>query len=384
DTMTKLATSINRLAFDLFPKLSRAQPGNLVFSPASISFALSMTWGGADGQTAKEMQQVLHFESSSSEVMEASGKLIAALTDRSRPITFRVANQLFGEKTYPFEPSFLSQTARAFGAPMQQVNFKTAHEPTRRLINEWVEQQTENRIQNLIPNRGVDSETRLVLVNAVYFLGDWAAPFDKQRTQPNPFHLSPSNTISVPTMSRTGSYRIASKDGVTALELPYEGNDLSMIIVLPDAVDGLDAALSSMDETRWRELTNGLSHESVWVSIPSFKLEPSAPMRLSTPLRELGMRTAFDRRNANFSKIANPPNPQDRLYISEVFHKGFIRTDEKGTEAAAATAVTMARTASAILRPRAFKADHPFVFVVRDNETNLILFLGIVADPSKT
>ena len=140
DTMTKLATSINRLAFDLFPKLSRAQPGNLVFSPASISFALSMTWGGADGQTAKEMQQVLHFESSSSEVMEASGKLIAALTDRSRPITFRVANQLFGEKTYPFEPSFLSQTARAFGAPMQQVNFKTAHEPTRRLINELVEQ----------------------------------------------------------------------------------------------------------------------------------------------------------------------------------------------------------------------------------------------------
>jgi serpin B len=380
--MTKLATSSNKFGFDLYKKIIAKQQGNLVISPASITTALAMTWGGARAATADEMRQAMHLSQSPAEVMETSGKLTTVLTDPSRPVTFRIANRLFGEKTYDFDAGYMSLTERAYGAPLERVDFKSAPGPARVLINGWVEKQTESRIKDLIPATGVDKETRLVLVNAIYFLGDWAEPFEKGATRPSAFRLSAKDTKDVPTMNRTDSYRIAARDGVTALELPYAGGQMSMIVLLPDAVDGLAAMESAMTDTKLDAIVRDLKQERVWVSLPKFTIAPALSLSLRDDLMGLGMRSAFDRDRADFTGIANPPNKADRLFISQVFHKGFVRVDEKGTEAAAATAVSMARAGGMPAEPRPFKADHPFSFVIRDNASGLILFLGRVLDPT--
>ncbi len=380
--MTKFAASSNEFGFDLYKKILAKQQGNLVISPASITTALSMTWGGAKTSTASEMKQVMHLSQSAEEVMETSGKLTTLLTDPSRPVKFRIANRLFGEKTYDFDAGYMSLTERAYGAPLERVDFKSASEPARKLINGWVEKQTESRIKDLIPPTGVDTETRLVLVNAIYFLGDWAEPFDKGATRPSAFRLSATDTKDVPTMNRTDSYRIAARDGVTALELPYAGGSMSMIVLLPDAVDGLAAMESAMTEAKLNTLIGELRQERVWVSLPKFTISPALSLSLREDLMGLGMRSAFNRDRADFTGIANPPNKADRLYISQVFHKGFVRVDEKGTEAAAATAVSMARAGGKPAEPRSFKADHPFCFVIRDTASGLVLFLGRVLDPT--
>ncbi len=382
EAMTQLASSSNAFGFDLYKRVAAKQEGNVVISPASITTALAMTWGGAKAATATEMKQTMHLRQSPEVVMDTSGKLTAVLTDPSRPVTFRIANRLFGEKTYEFDAGYMSLTERAYGAPLERVDFKSAPDPARLLINGWVEKQTESRIKDLIPATGVDRETRLVLVNAIYFLGDWAEPFEKGATRPAPFSLSVKETKDVPTMGRTGSYRIVSSDGLSALELPYAGGDLSMLVLLPDAVDGLAAMEASMTETKLAAIVGGLQPERVRVSLPKFTIDPAASLRLRDDLVGLGMRSAFDRDSADFTGIANPPNKADRLFISQVFHKGFIRVDEKGTEAAAATAVSMARAGGKPAEPRHFKADHPFAFVIRDNASGLVLFMGRVVNPA--
>ena len=382
DSMKKLATSSNAFGFELYAKVRSDQKSNLVISPASISTALAMTWGGAKNKTAEQMKQVMHLDGTPAEVMDASGKLTASLTDKSRPVVFRIANRLFGEKTYQFDASYLSATEKAYGAPLQSVGFKTDADKSRTLINGWVEKQTENRIKDLIPSRALTSDTRLVLVNAIYFLGDWNNPFEKKGTQPRPFQFSPTETSDVATMNQTGAYKIASQDGLTALELPYKGGALSMLVLLPDAVDGLDAMEAAMTDTKLAAITAALKSERVSVLLPKFTIDPPSSLRLKQHLTGLGMKAAFNRAAADFTGIANPPNPEDRLFISEVFHKGFIRVDEKGTEAAAATAVPMARVGGMPAKPRVFKADHPFGFVIRDNASGLILFMGRVVRPS--
>jgi len=382
DSVQKLAASSNAFGFDLYAKIRAEQHDNIVISPASISMGLAMTWGGARNQTAAEMKQVMHLHGTPAEVMQTNGKLSATLTDESRPVVFHIANRLFGEKTFRFDASYLSATERAYGAPLQRMDFKTSAEPSRGLINAWVEKQTETRIKDLIPAGALDDQTRLVLVNAIYFLGDWISPFEKRATRPAPFHLSPTKSSDVDTMNRTGMYKIVSRDGLTALELPYEGGDLSMLVLLPDALDGLDAMEKGMTHEKLTAITGELKPERVWVSMPKFTIDPASSLALKDHLVELGMKQAFDRYRADFTGIADPPNPEDRLHISKVFHKGFVRVDEKGTEAAAATAVTMAKAGAAPMQPRRFKADHPFSFVIRDNKTGLILFMGRVVRPS--
>jgi serpin B len=383
DAVKKLAKSSNQFGFELYEKLRTKEKGNLVVAPASITTALAMTWGGAKGETAAEMKRVMHFDGTPTDVMDTSGKLAASLTDPSRPVVFKIANRLFGEKTYEFDSAFMSATERAYGAPMDRLDFKKSAEASRANINAWVEKQTESRIKNLIPERALDDQTRLVLVNAIYFLGDWAKPFEKESTVPMPFKLSAKETKDVPTMNRTESFKIAQKDGVTALELPYKGGGMSMLILLPDASDGLDAMEKGMSNAKLEAIVGTLKSERVFVSLPKFKIEPPKSLALKDPLIQLGMKSAFERQKADFTGIANPPSPDDRLFVSQVFHKGFIRVDEKGTEAAAATAVSMARAGSAApAKPREFKVDHPFGFVIRDEASGLVLFMGRVTDPS--
>jgi serpin B len=381
EAVKRFARSSNGFGFDLYGKL-RAAPGNLVVSPASVTTALAMAWGGARGQTAEEMQAALRFDRPAAETMQVSGRLAAALTDPKRPVVFRIANRLFGEQTYRFEPAYLESTKAAYGAPLEPLDFRRAPDQARERINGWVEQQTEQRIRDLVPPGGLDRDTRLVLVNAIYFLGDWAEPFAKEATRPAPFHTNRAERKDVPTMHRSGVLPFAAKGGVKVVELPYRGGAMSMLLVLPDALDGLDAVERALTAQKLDDLVAALAPERVAVALPKFEVNPAQSLALADTLRALGMARAFDPRQADFTGMAKPGDPADRLFLARVFHKAFVRVDEKGTEAAAATAASMARTSAPASPPREFRADHPFLFAIRDTASGLVLFLGRVADPS--
>jgi serpin B len=383
DTVETLAQSSTAFGFDLYRRQCQ-KPGNLVMSPASLTTALTMTWAGAQGETAAQMRKVLHLEGTADDVIATSGRLTRSLQDPSRPVVLRIANQLFSEKTYELAPAYMEMTREAFEAPVELLDFQEAPEPSRAHINRWVESKTERRIQNLIPSGGIESDTRLVLVNAIYFLGDWGRPFEREATHPALFHLSASESKRVPTMHQTGRFLIAEKDGVTVLDLPYQGGELSMILLVPDEVDGLAALESTLDSQRLDTLTSEMENDRIYLALPKFDVNPAESLSLGEDLVELGMPLAFDPERADFSGIANPSSFSEGLVISNVFHKGFVRVDEKGTEAAAATAVGMkARGLSMEEPPRELKVDRPFLFLILDNASGLVLFLGRVTDPSR-
>jgi len=387
--LVRLARGSNAFGFDLYRRL-RGTPGNLVISPASLSTALTMAWGGAAGETAAQIGKVLHQEGTADEAMATSGQLARSLQDPARPVVFHIANQLFVEKSYPLVPAYLGRMRTDFGAAAEPVDFKGAPERSRARINHWVEEQTAKRIQDLVPPGGVTAETRLALVNAIYFLGDWAVPFERAATQPAPFHVTPAETRDVPTMNRLGGFRVARKDGVTAVELPYKGRGMSMLLIVPteigpDEVAGLASLESTLDAGRLEGLVAGLNGEKVWLSLPSFEVRPPRSLSLAKDLIALGMPLAFDRETADFTGIANPRNPAQRPVITAVYHKGFVKVDEKGTEAAAASAILMAETGAAPDEkpPARLQVDHPFLFLIRDEASGLVLFLGRVTDPSR-
>jgi serpin B len=378
--MTSLAVSSNAFGLDLYRRI-RAKPGNLAVSPASITGALTMTWGGAKGKTAEQMKRALGLEGSQAEVLSASGKLAAALQDPTRPVTLHIANRLFGEKTYRFETAYLDATRAAYGAPLEPVDFRAESEKARVRINGWVEEKTEKRIANLIPPHGVDDQTRLVLVNAIYFLGDWTTPFDREGTRDAAFFVEKGRSKNVPTMNKAASFRFSDAKGVKAVELPYRGHQTSMLVLLPADVDGLEALEKSLEGKQIDAIVASLKEGYVRVSLPKFEVSAPEPLFLGTELADLGMKDAFDRDSADFTGIANPQSPADWLFIAEVFHKAFVGVDEKGTEAAAATAMTV-EVGSAPDKLVELKADHPFLFLIRDNASGLVLFIGRVADPS--
>ena len=223
---------------------------------------------------------------------------------------------------------------------------------------------------------------RLVLVNAIYFLGDWMEPFSKDQTRPAPFSISETEKRDVPTMVQAEGFPHYDATDLSALELPYKGGELSMVIVLPKAVFGLLALEDTFDHAALQRVTAGLKAARVLVTLPKFEIAPAQSLALADTLKEMGMSIAFDAAKADFTGIANPKDPADRLYIGKVFHKAFIKVDEKGTEAAAATAVLMPRAGSAPQKPVEFKADHPFLFFIVDRKSGLVIFMGRVADPS--
>jgi serpin B len=377
----QLVASGNAFGFDVYARL-RKTPGNLAFSPASLGMGLLLPWGGARGETEAAFRKVLHLSGSPAELLPAWGQLVATVQDPSRRATLHVANRLFGEKSYTFQTAYLEATKAAFGTGLEPVDFRGAPQEARSSINAWVEEQTEDRIRDLVPASGVSKDTRLVLVNALYFLGRWKKAFEAEATRPAPFHAAAGASRDVPTMHRTGAFPFAARDGLKALEMPYEGEGLSMLILLPNAVDGLGAIEDSLDAATLDRITGTLAPTRVAVALPKFEVNPSESLALADTLKSLGLAVAFDRDRADFTGIANPPDPDDRLVLDDVFHKAFVRVDEAGTEAAAATATSMVRAASAPAPPEAeFQADHPFLFVLRDTATGLVLFMGRVADP---
>jgi len=366
---------------DLWGKL-RAQTGNLTISPASIWVALAMTHEGARGDTATEMARAMRMPTDADAARaDAAAKLAAWNAAGRGPMTLRVVNRLFGEKAYRFEAPFLRTARERWRAPLEPTDFAHAFEPARARINGWVARETQDRIRDLLPPGSLSADTRLVLTNAVYFLGKWAHAFDRRQTQDLPFFTAPGQSAPSPTMQQTAVFAYAEQDGVQVVEMPYRGGTFAMTVVVPRAVDGLSALEARLDAATFSSWTQALHERRVRVLLPKFTIDPAGSLALSRVLRDLGMATAFDPRAADFTGIANPPSPDDRLSISEVFHKAFVKVDEEGTEAAAATAVVMVRATSVEMPPPEIRADHPFLFFLRDTASGAILFTGRVADP---
>ncbi len=363
-------------AIDLYHQLRDAE-GNLFFSPYSISTALAMTYAGARGETETQMAQALHFDLG----QEALHPAFAALGQRFQAVQaagdvqFSVANALWPHIDYPFLPTFLELVAANYGVALTALDYVTDPEGARQQINAWAETQTQGKIKDLIPPRIIDELTRLVLTNAIYFKGNWANQFDPARTKDAPFTVQSGQRVTVRLMAQKLTCGYGEAAGVQVLELPYVGNDLSMVILLPSVVDGLaslEAQLTPAALTQW---TGRLREIEVQVFLPRFKVE--AAFRLDEALQALGMIDAFDLLRANFAAMDGIA----MLFISAVLHKAFVEVNEEGTEAAAATAVVMGLRSMPPPTP-VFRADHPFLFLIRENSTGSVLFLGRVMDPT--
>jgi serpin B len=368
----------NAFAVDLYGHL-REHKGNLFFSPESISTAFAMADGGARGKTAAEMAQVFHFTLPPDRLHPAMGALLAGMNAPHPGYELRVADALWAQQDARFLPSYLSLMQRDYGADFHRADFKTQPEAVRGTINRWVEQQTNNRIQNLIGPGVLTPMTRLVLTNAIYFKGTWESPFEKAATQDGEFHLFGSETASVPLMHRTGAYRYFDGGTFQELEIPYEGDDLSMVVLLPKQADGLPSLEQRLTPAAVNDLIGKLAPVSkVVLTFPRFTM--TQQFELSGTLSAMGMPRAFTPA-ADFSGMTGTP----QLSISAAIHKAFIDVNEEGTEAAAATSIGMIATAMRRPAPEpppiVFRADHPFVFMIRNTKTRAILFMGRVEDP---
>jgi serpin B len=376
-----LAAGSNAFAIDFWGKAAAKKPGNLAFSPASISLAFAMTYGGAKGDTASQMKKAMHFEGDAAATGPAWGTLSRSLTGAHRALALRIANRLFGEKTYTFEQPYLDLAKNAFDAPLERMDFNGATDPSRVAINKWVEDKTEKRIKDLLPPSSLDSDTRLVLVNAIYFLADWANEFEKERTKDKPFEVDAATKKTVPMMFEKNHFGYAAQDGVKVVELTYKKGEASMFVVLPDKKDGLADVERGLSKAKFDAWMKAVKPQDVELSLPRFEIATPS-MQLADELSALGMPDAFTRGKADFTAIANPPKPADRLFIAKVFHKAFVKVDEKGTEAAAATAVVMAKGGGMPSRGTVVEVDHPFLFFIVDKQSGLVLFMGRVVDPS--
>ena len=372
----------NAFAVELYSQL-RNQPGNLFFSPESISTALAMTYAGARGDTAAQMAKTLHFTLPPERLHPAMGALLANLNATHTVYQLRVANALWAQQGYVFLDDFLKLTKSDYGAGFNQVDFKGATEAARLTINQWVEQKTDNKIKNLLQPGVLTPDTQLVLTNAIYFKGDWQKPFYKDATEDGDFHLTPAQNVKTPLMHHGGEYNYFDGGTFQALEIPYKSGDLSMIVFLPKDLSGLSALEQSLTASNTQQWLSQLRPASeVILTFPKFKL--TQQVELQKTLGAMGMPLAFDPFAADFSGMTG----QRDLCISAVIHKAFVDVNEEGTEAAAATAVVMKPTTARRPDreeppPIIFRADHPFVFLIRDNRSGGILFMGRVIDPTK-
>ena len=377
---TSVVQSSNHFAFDLYGRL-RADQGNLFFSPTSISTALAMTLAGASGDTAAQMAKTLHFEMPNEELNAAMRTLLASWKSNGPKQGFQlsVANRLWAQTGQEFLPAYLTVTRTDYGAELAQLDFARHAEPSRQTINQWVEAQTAGKIKDLILSAAVLSGARLVLTNAVYFKGSWTDPFKQNLTKDEDFRVSAEQKIKAPLMHTRHHFRYAAVDGLQILELPYADGSLSMVALLPEKPDGLADLEARLTFDNWQKWTHGLVSQEVIVYLPRFKT--TAQLELSPMLQSMGMTAAFSPRVADFSGMDGARD----FYISAVLHKAFVDVNEEGTEAAAATGVVIRAMAMRIPKPQqpaVFRADHPFVFAIRDNRNGAVLFLGRLADPT--
>ncbi|KAK2884234.1 hypothetical protein Q8A67_017871 [Cirrhinus molitorella] len=380
--MEDLSRANGLFALDLYRALSESKAEkNMFFSPLSISAALSMIYLGARRDTSKEMAKVLSF-SSASDVHSHFKTLTSTINSPSASYVLKLANRLYGEKTFSFLPDYLNSTLKLYKAELQTVDFIGASEKSRRIINKWVEEQTENKIKGLLKHGLVTDLTRLVLVSAIYFKGTWMHKFETRDTEEMSFKINQNERRPVQMMYQKEMFPFRSipEYKVQVLEIPYKQDELSMLILLPNETqDGSDPLLKLESELTldklldWTKRDKMATSMDISVHLPKFKLEVESS--LSEKLQEMGMSSVFHETKADLTGMSS----QRRLFISAVVHKAFIEVNEEGTEAAAATAAIV--EVDSAIRCQRFIADHPFMFFIRHNTTNSILFLGRFRGP---
>ncbi|XP_027764577.1 serpin B6-like isoform X1 [Empidonax traillii] len=379
--MESLCAANTTFALDLLRKLCEKKSGqNLFFSPFSISSALSMVLLGSKGNTEAQITKVLSLKKSE-DAHNGYQALLSQINDPNTKYILRTANRLYGEKTFEFLSSFIESSQKSYHAGLEPTDFIHAWEDSRKQINGWVEERTEGKIQNLLAEGVLDSLTRLVLVNAIYFKGNWEKQFNKERTTEMPFQINKKETKPVQMMFKKDTFNMTyiGDFQTKILELPYVGNELSMIILLPDAIQDGSTGLERLErELTYEKLIDWINPEmmdstEVRVSLPRFKLEENYDLK--PILSSMGMPDAFDLGKADFSGISSG----NELVLSEVVHKSFVEVNEEGTEAAAATAAIMMMRCAMIVPD--FTADHPFLFFIRHNKSSSILFCGRFCSP---
>jgi len=371
-----LVSGNSAFALDLYRRLS-TEKGNIFLSPYSISSALSMTYAGARGETAKQMAKVLRFTLPQERLHQTFSKLSKLLQSNAKGYQLSIANALWGQKDYKFLQEFLDVTDKYYEAGFKEVDFidETAREETRQMINKWVEDKTNGKIKNLLGPRDLSMLTRLVLTNAIYFKGKWEFQFDPKNTNDMPFYISEKVKVDTPMMYQKSKFNYTEDEDVQVLEMLYTGKDLSMVIVLPKPDKSLSKIEKSLTTKKLKNWLSALSEREVEVYIPRFKIEKR--FVLNEPLEKMGMVDAFDMMKADFSGMTPKPD----LHISSVIHQAFVEVNEEGTEASAATAVIMAT--KAVVKPTVFRADRPFIFFIRDIRSGSILFIGRLVEPGK-
>jgi serine protease inhibitor len=373
----RLTAADAEFACELYGQL-RAEEGNLFLSPHSISQALSMAMAGARGETAEAMAGTLHAPWRTVRMHAVVGGLQRTLASREQGrrgadgFQLRVINEAWGQKDYTFLPGYLDVLGAHYGAGVRVVDFRADPEAARLRINDWVAEQTRDRIQDLLQASDVPSDTRLILTNAIYFKASWANQFQERSTRPAAFHRADGSSVQTPFMHQTEHMGYGEGDGFKVVELPYEGHQVSMLVIVPDDFAAFEAGL---DADRLQEAISAARPTRVQLSLPRF--ETRSRLSLKDALRALGMGVAFEGGSADFSGMDGSRD----LFVGDVIHQSFVLVDETGTEAAAATAVTM-RATGLPAAPTPMAVDRPFLFVVRDRETGAVLFMGRILDPS--
>ncbi|MBN2747111.1 MAG: serpin family protein [Bacteroidales bacterium] len=369
-----------KFAFDIFNQISSKSNDNIFISPFSISTALAMTYVGAAEKTEEEMKTTLHFGENSLDFHKAYSAYVQQLeSNAAGNIQLSIANKIWTQKKYELKPQFITTNREAYLSEIAKMNFAEKPEESRLEINRWIEDKTKEKIKDLIPFGMITSDTRLVLTNAIYFKGDWANQFEKENTKDKPFYTLDNTETPIPFMHNRLELRYFERNEYQLVMLPYQGQKHSMVVVLPSKKSGIEKAAAMMSTNLFSDLAKS-RQQDVIIELPKFKILQS--VNLNEPLKELGMKQAFSEA-ANFS---NMTKIDDDLHISAVLHKAFIEVDEKGTEAAAATAVIMTVECTIVSNPKlpvSFIANRPFLFYIIDNQTNAILFMGKMMNPDK-
>jgi len=371
----------NAFTFDLYQTLSQ-DDGNLFFSPYSISEALAMAYAGARGDTEKDMAEVLNFNLPQERLHPAFNATDLQFKERSQVLgdkegfQLNVVNAIWGQQGYDFLDEYLDVLEQHYGAGLRLMDFCNETEQSRITINQWVSDQTGGKIEDLVPPGAIDTLTRLVLTNAVYFNANWFHPFDTRKTAAGLFYLLDGSSVTTPMMQRTESFCYAEGASYQAVELPYEGGETSMVILLPVAGQ-FDTFEESLGADLVRGIIGDLEGRRVTLKMPKFEYESS--FSLQQALSAMGMEVAFTPLQADFSGMNGGYEP---LWISEVIHKAFVSVNESGTEAAAASAITMPPSATSPPQPKELTIDRPFIFLIRDIPTGSTIFIGRVLNPA--
>ena len=381
--LSTLVAGNNTFAINLYEAL-HSQDGNLVFSPYSISLALAMTYAGARSETESQMAKAMQFNLPQDQLHPAFNALDLALANEGKaqgnngqPMQLNIANTIWAEQTYSFQQAYLDLIAKNYGVGIQLADFIKNFEPVRGQINSWVSNQTKNKINDLLGPGSVNANTRMVLVNAIYFKADWSVPFSPNNTSDSTFNLLDGSQSQVKMMNNSElTLNYVKGDGYQAVELPYSGNTAAMDIIMPDAGNFQNYELA-LDAQKINDIFNSMQSTPIALSLPKFTFTTN--FSLSDQLKSLGMTDAFDGNKADFSGMTGNHD----LFISDVIHKAFVAVDEKGTEAAAATAVIMQAMSMPVQQKVHLVIDHPFIFIIRDLKSGQILFVGRVLNPAQ-